>query len=85
MGAGQVDLGARLVPMWPSSVAYAVSFLAIGIIWVNHHTIMSQVARVDRRFLLLTVGFLLCVAFIPFPTRLVAERMCGTRGRGRRP
>src|SRR2546425_11905343 len=36
---------------------------------------MTQVARADRTFLFLTVIFLLCVAFIPFPTRLVAEHV----------
>jgi uncharacterized membrane protein len=75
VGAAQADVGARLLHIWPSYIAYAVSFLTIGIIWVNHHTLMSQVARVDRAFLLLSVGFLLCNAFIPFPTRLVAEHV----------
>jgi TMEM175 potassium channel family protein len=75
VGASQADLGVRLLHIWPSYAAYAVSFLTIGIIWVNHHTVMSQVARVDRTYLFLTVMFLLCVAFIPFPTRLVAEHV----------
>jgi uncharacterized membrane protein len=66
-------LARELVQIWPSYAAYAVSFLTIGIIWVNHHTVMGQVARVDRLFLFLNVLFLMFVAFIPFPTRLLAE------------
>jgi len=58
---------------WTSYAAYIVSFLTIGIIWANHHTVMDQIGRVDRTFLMLTVGFLMVVAFIPFPTRLVAH------------
>ena len=54
-------------------MAYIVSFMTIGIIWANHHTVMNQIGRADRTFLILTVGFLMVVAFIPFPTRLVAE------------
>ncbi len=69
------DLGNRLLEIWPSYAAYAVSFLTIGIIWVNHHAIMEQVERADRVFLFLNVGFLLVVAFIPFPKRLVAEHI----------
>jgi uncharacterized membrane protein len=69
------DLGARLLHIWPSYLAYAVSFVTIGIMWVNHHTLMSQIDRVDRRFLLATVGLLVCIAFVPFPTRLVAEHI----------
>jgi uncharacterized membrane protein len=30
-----------LIHAWPSYVAYAISFLTIGIIWVNHHTVMA--------------------------------------------
>jgi len=61
----------ELAQAWPSYVAYVVSFMTIGIIWANHHTVMNQIARADRTFLMLTVGFLMVVAFIPFPTRLV--------------
>lgn len=63
--------------IWPQYVAYAASFLTIGIIWVNHHTVMHQVARVDRRFLFLNIVLLMCVAFVPFPTRLIAEHVRG--------
>ncbi|HSP71585.1 MAG TPA: TMEM175 family protein [Gaiellaceae bacterium] len=63
--------------IWPAYVAYAVSFLTIGIIWVNHHTVMNQFDRVDRRFLFLNILLLMCVAFVPFPTRLIAEHVRG--------
>jgi uncharacterized membrane protein len=68
-------LGSRLLHIWPSYLAYAVSFVTIGIMWVNHHTVMAQIDRTDRRFLLATVGLLMCIAFVPFPTRLVAEHI----------
>ena len=67
------NLGHQLLNEWPSYVAYVVSFMTIGIIWANHHTVMDQIDRADRTFLMLTVGFLMVVAFIPFPTRLVAD------------
>ncbi len=63
--------------IWPQYVGYAVSFVTIGIIWVNHHTVMDQVGRVDRRFLFMNVWLLMCVAFVPFPTRLIAEHVRG--------
>jgi TMEM175 potassium channel family protein len=69
------NLGHRLVEIWPSYIAYAVSFVTIGIIWSNHHTVMGQLGRVNRTFLMLNVFLLLCVAFLPFPTRLVAENL----------
>jgi uncharacterized membrane protein len=65
----------ELVHAWPSYVAYAISFLTIGIVWVNHHTVMEQIDRVDRTFLFLNVVFLMIIAFSPFPTRVVAETL----------
>jgi uncharacterized membrane protein len=70
-------IGHRLLEIWPSYIAYAVSFVTIGIIWSNHHTVMNQLGRVNRTFLLQNVFLLLCVAFLPFPTRLVAEHVRG--------
>jgi len=67
------DLGHELRIIWPGYLAYALSFITIGIIWVNHHTVMHQVAHVDRFFLMVNVLFLMCIAFIPFPTRLLAQ------------
>jgi uncharacterized membrane protein len=65
-------LAQQLLDIWPSYVAYALSFITIGIIWTNHHTVMHQLAHVDRFFLMVNVIFLMFIAFIPFPTRLLA-------------
>jgi TMEM175 potassium channel family protein len=69
------DLRALVLQAWPKYVAYAASFVTIGIIWANHHTLMNQIGRADRTFLVLTVLFLMVVAFIPFPTSLVAAHI----------
>lgn len=72
---GAADDPGKLTHAWPSYLAYAVSFVTIGIMWMNHHTVMAQILRVDRRFLLANLGLLMCIAFVPFPTRLVAEHI----------
>jgi uncharacterized membrane protein len=64
-----------LVHAWPSYAAYAISFGTIGIIWVNHHTVMNVIGQVDRTFLFLNVMFLMVVAFSPFPTRVLASTL----------
>jgi uncharacterized membrane protein len=74
-------LGERLTHIWPSYLAYAVSFVTIGIMWVNHHWVISQIDHTDRRFLFANIGLLLCIAFVPFPTRLVAEHIRGDGAR----
>jgi uncharacterized membrane protein len=70
---GQSGLGTRLAHQWPSYLAYVVSFLVIGIIWVNHHAVFNRVRVVDRPVLFANLGLLLAVSVIPFPTKLIAE------------
>jgi uncharacterized membrane protein len=72
---GGGSLGHELARLWPSYTAYAISFLTIGIIWVNHHAMFRNFERVDRTMLFLNVFFLMVVAFIPFPTEVVAEHV----------
>jgi uncharacterized membrane protein len=67
------DLRHALVQLWPAYLAYATSFLTIGIIWMNHHYCVETIARADRTLMFLNLLLLLTVAFLPFPTRLVAD------------
>jgi uncharacterized membrane protein len=71
--AGTRDLGGALLHIWPSYLAYVTSFLTIGVIWVNHHSVFTLLSRVDRPLVFINTVMLMVVAFIPFPTRLVAE------------
>jgi uncharacterized membrane protein len=66
-------LGHQLLHLWPAFLAYATSFLTIGIIWMNHHFCVETMARADRTLMFLNLLLLMTVAFLPFPTRLVAE------------
>jgi uncharacterized membrane protein len=72
---GSGGLGEQLLHAWPYYAAYAISFLTIGIIWCNHHGMFGEITSVNRPFLLINVAFLMLVAFIPFPTKLIAEHM----------
>jgi uncharacterized membrane protein len=67
------SLAHALAHIWPSYVAYATSFLTIGIIWVNHHRMFKLIDRTNHTFLMINIAFLLIVSFIPFPTALVAS------------
>ena len=58
---------------WPSFAAYVVSFLTIGIIWVNHHTLFKNIADVDRPLLFLNLLLLFFVVSIPFVTTMNAD------------
>ncbi|MEU8924573.1 TMEM175 family protein [Kitasatospora sp. NPDC048545] len=66
------SLAAELVHQWPAYFAYLVSFLVIGIIWINHHAMCALAGRVDRRTLFANLFLLLTVSVIPYPTRMLA-------------
>ncbi|MER7582582.1 TMEM175 family protein [Kitasatospora sp. NPDC097691] len=66
------SLAGALAHQWPSYFAYLVSFLVIGIIWINHHAMCALARRVDRRTLFANLFLLLTVSVIPYPTRLLA-------------
>jgi uncharacterized membrane protein len=67
------SIGDLLADQWQSYLAYVVSFVVIGIMWVNHHALFRQVAHVDRTLLFLNLGLLLVIAALPFPTSVAAE------------
>jgi uncharacterized membrane protein len=70
-----------LAGYWPAYLAYVVSFLTIGIMWLNHHGLFVRIARVDRPLLLLNMFLLMGIVAIPFPTALVADHLNdGTQG-----
>jgi uncharacterized membrane protein len=71
--AHEGDLLAALVDRWPSYAAYVAAFLTIGIIWLNHHTLLTSIARFDGRLHWLNLFLLFTVATMPFPTALLAD------------
>jgi uncharacterized membrane protein len=72
-GPGHGPLLRQLADHWPSFVAYLISFFTIGIIWVNHHALIANVAVVDRGLLYLNLVLLLFVVVIPSATGTMAE------------
>jgi uncharacterized membrane protein len=74
-------LGAEVLHIWPSYAGYIVSFLTIGVIWVNHHHMFKLIRRSTHAFLMLNVVFLMTIAFLPWPTALVAAYIRDPSGR----
>jgi uncharacterized membrane protein len=71
-GAGN-NLWHALWELWPNYAAYLVSFMTIGIIWVNHHAQFERIVRSDRALLFWNLNLLLWVSFLPFPTAVLAR------------
>jgi uncharacterized membrane protein len=72
-GPGHGPLIDQLGHRWPVFVAYVVSFFTVGIIWVNHHGLIGELAKVDRTVLFINLVLLLFVVAIPFGTALMAS------------
>ena len=66
-------LGHELLRIWPSYLGYLTSFLTIGVMWINHHYVFELIARIDRTMLLLNTLLLMMIAFVPFPTAVLAQ------------
>ena len=67
------SLGLGLLHLWPSYLAYAISFIVIGAIWINHHAMFDWIVRADHKLLLLNTLHMMFIAFLPFPTAVLAE------------
>jgi uncharacterized membrane protein len=74
-------LAAALWHQWPSYLGYLTSFIVVGIMWANHHNLMKLIDRVDHGFMMLNLLLLMCVAFLPFPTSVMAQHLTDTDDR----
>jgi uncharacterized membrane protein len=66
-------LGSALAKQWPQYVAFLVSFLIVGIIWLNHHAMFNLLRRTDHGIRVLNLLLLLPVTVLPWPTALLAD------------
>jgi uncharacterized membrane protein len=68
-------LGHQLGQRWPALAAYVLSFVVIGIMWFNHHSIFAHFGRVDRPLFFLNLLLLMTIAFLPYPTGVLGEAL----------
>jgi len=62
-----------LWPLWPTAISYAVSYLFIAIIWINHHYLMRFVGAPTLRLIWINFVHLFLVSLLPFATAWVAR------------
>lgn len=74
------SLGHELLHQWPTYAAYVTSFITIGIIWINHHAMISRLGRADRSILMLNLLLLLSIGVLPFGTNLIATYLRAHQG-----
>jgi uncharacterized membrane protein len=74
------SLAHKLGEQWPNYAAYVVSFLTIGVIWINHHAMLQRLLSVDHAILVLNLLLLLTIGVLPFSTALMAEYLNASHG-----
>jgi len=72
------ELWPKLLGLWPSFLAFVMSFGTILVMWVNHHRIFRLVRTTDYPFLYWNGFLLLTITFLPFPTAVLAEHLACT-------
>jgi uncharacterized membrane protein len=73
--AANESLPEALQHLWPSYFGYAVSFLTIGVMWINHHAMFKDIDRQDHTLITLNLALLMCISFLPFPTAVIAANI----------
>ncbi len=62
-----------IVNQWPAWVSFVVSFLLVGMGWINHHQLFRQIRQIDVPLLVLNIVLLMFMTVFPFTTALLAE------------
>lgn len=62
-----------LVALWPTFIAYALSFLLVSIYWVNHHHLLHSNRRIGRDVLWFNLLWLFCLSLFPFATAFMSR------------
>lgn len=68
-------LGAALEHEWPTYLAYVTSFLTVGGVWIAHHRLFRSVSYADSMMMRINLLLLMLTAFLPFPTKILAEAL----------
>lgn len=73
MPAGTDSLVERLGEAWPDYLAYATTFITIGIMWANHHAIFRLISHTGHGLIVANLFLLLAVSFLPLPAQILGE------------
>lgn len=62
-----------LLSRWPTWLSYAMSYLFIAIVWVNHHHLLRCARMATPRLIWVNFAHLFAASFVPFSTAWIAD------------
>src|SRR5262249_28759321 len=57
---------AALAELWPTALSYAVSYLFLAIVWVNHHHLLRDAQSATPRLIWVNFAHLFSMSLLPF-------------------
>ena len=64
---------AALLPLWPTALSYALSYLFLAIVWVNHHHLLRYAEKATPRLIWVNFAHLFSMSLLPFTTAWMAR------------
>jgi uncharacterized membrane protein len=68
----EVPTVSGLLSLWPTGLSYAVSYVFIAVVWINHHYLMRYAAEATPRLIWVNFAHLFSVSLLPFSTAWMA-------------
>lgn len=63
----------KLSGMLQPAASYGLSFIIVGVLWVNHHQFLRQIKQADRKLLWFNLHLLFWLSLVPIPTNLLGH------------
>lgn len=67
-GASEHEVLQAVANTWPQLMAYTISFIILGAMWMGHHNVFHAIRKVDRGTIWLNMLYLLWIGLMPFST-----------------
>jgi uncharacterized membrane protein len=61
-----------LLSLWPTGLSYAVSYVFIAIVWINHHYLLRYADEATPRLLWINFAHLFSISLLPLSTAWMA-------------
>jgi len=68
----QIPTFGAFLLLWPTWLSYAVSYLFIAIVWINHHYLMRYATEANPRLLWFNFAHLFSMSWLPLSTAWMA-------------